>query len=58
MFWQVRHRREQALGQTQSISIGYTRALVLGLDHPSAVPLVLSASQQAKLETDAIDRSS
>ena len=39
-------------------AIGYTRALVLGLDQPSAVPLVLSASQQAKLETDAIDRSS
>ena len=39
-------------------AIGYTRALVLGLDQPSAIPLVLSASQQAKLETDAIDRSS
>ena len=39
-------------------AIGYTRALVIGLDQPSAVPLVLSASQQAKLETDAIDRSS
>ena len=39
-------------------AIGYTRALVLGLDQPSAVPLVLSASQHAKLETDAIDRSS
>jgi TRAP-type C4-dicarboxylate transport system permease small subunit len=39
-------------------AIGYTRALVLGLNQPSAVPLVLSASQQAKLETDAIDRSS
>ena len=39
-------------------AIGYARALVLGLDQPSAVPLVLSASQQAKLETDAIDRSS
>ena len=39
-------------------AIGYTRALVLGLDQPSAVPLVLSASQQAKLETNAIDRSS
>ena len=39
-------------------AIGYTRALVLGLDQPSAVPLVLNASQQAKLETDAIDRSS
>ena len=38
-------------------AIGYSRALVLGLDQPSAVPLVLSASQQAKLETDAIDRS-
>ena len=39
-------------------AIGYTRALVLGLDQPSAVPLVLSASQQAKLKTDAIHRSS
>ncbi len=39
-------------------AIGYSRALVLGLEQPSAVPLVLSASQQAKLETDAIDRSS
>jgi len=39
-------------------AIGYTRAFVFGLDQPSAVPLVLSASQQAKLETDAIDRSS
>jgi|TARA_A100001011_G_C13939859_1_gene686708 TRAP-type C4-dicarboxylate transport system permease small subunit len=37
-------------------AIGYSRALYLGSRHPAAVPLVLSASEQAKLETEAIDR--
>jgi TRAP-type C4-dicarboxylate transport system permease small subunit len=37
-------------------SFGYSRALILGLKKPSAVPLVLSASEQAKIETEAIDR--
>jgi hypothetical protein len=37
-------------------AVGYSRALFLGLKKPVAVPLVLSASQQAKLETEAIDR--
>ena len=37
-------------------AVGYSRALFLGLKKPAAVPLVLSASQQAKLETEAIDR--
>ena len=37
-------------------AIGYSRALYLGLRQPAAVPLVLSASEQAKLETEAIDR--
>ena len=36
-------------------AIGYSRALYLGSRQPAAVPLVLSASEQAKLETDAID---
>ena len=37
-------------------AIGYSRALYLGLRQPAAVPLVLSASEQAKLETETIDR--
>ena len=37
-------------------SFGYSRALILGLKKPSAVPLVLSASEQAKIETEVIDR--
>ena len=37
-------------------SFGYSRALILGLKKPSAVPLVLSTSEQAKIETEAIDR--
>ena len=36
-------------------AIGYSRALYLGSRQPAAVPLVLSASEQAKLETEAID---
>ena len=36
--------------------IGYSRALFLGLEKPAAVPLVLNATEQARLETDAIDR--
>ena len=37
-------------------AIGYSRALYLGSRQPAAVPLILSASEQAKLETEAIDR--
>ena len=37
-------------------AIGYSRALYLGSRQPAAVPLALSASEQAKLETEAIDR--
>ena len=37
-------------------AIGYSRALYFGSRQPAAVPLVLSASEQAKLETEAIDR--
>ena len=37
-------------------SIGYSKALYLGSGRPAAVPLILSASEQAKLETEAIDR--
>ena len=37
-------------------AIGYSKALYLGSRQPAAVPLVLSASEQAKLETEAIDR--
>ena len=37
-------------------AIGYSRALYLDLEKPAAVPLVLSASEQAKLETEVIDR--
>ena len=37
-------------------AIGYSKALYLGSRQPAAVPLILSASEQAKLETEAIDR--
>ena len=37
-------------------AIGYSKALYLDLEKPAAVPLVLSASEQAKLETEVIDR--
>ncbi len=37
-------------------AFGYSRALIFGLKNPTAVPLVLSVSEQAKNETDAIDR--
>ena len=37
-------------------AIGYSRALYLGSRQPAAVPLILSASEQAKLETESIDR--
>ena len=37
-------------------AIGYSRALYLGSRQPTAVPLVLNASKQAQLETEAIDR--
>ena len=37
-------------------AIGYSKALYAGSRQPAAVPLILSASEQAKLETEAIDR--
>ena len=37
-------------------ALGYSKALYLGSRQPAAVPLILSASEQAKLETEAIDR--
>ena len=37
-------------------AIGYSKALYFGSRQPAAVPLILSASEQAKLETEAIDR--
>ena len=37
-------------------AFGYSKALIFGLKNPTAVPLVLSVSEQAKNETDAIDR--
>ncbi|ASM71835.1 MULTISPECIES: TRAP transporter small permease subunit [Roseobacteraceae] len=33
---------------------GYTRALVLGLENPVAVPLILTVAEQAKLEAEAL----
>ena len=36
--------------------IGYSKAFIFGSKRPSAVPLGLSVSEQAKLETGAIDR--
>jgi TRAP-type C4-dicarboxylate transport system permease small subunit len=36
---------------------GYTRALVLGLDTPVAVPLNLSVAEQARLEAEALEGS-
>ena len=37
-------------------AIGYSKALYVGSRQPAAVPLILSASEQAKLKTEAIDR--
>ena len=37
-------------------AVGYSIALFCGLKKPPAVPLVLSASEQAKIETEVIDR--
>ena len=37
-------------------ALGYSKALYLGSRQPAAVPLILSASEQAKLETEAMDR--
>ena len=37
-------------------AIGYSRALIFDLKRPPAVPLPLSSSEQAKIETEAIDR--
>ena len=34
---------------------GYGRALVLGLDHPVAVPLIQSAAEQAMAEAEHLD---
>ena len=36
-------------------AVGYGRALVLGLENPVAVPLNISAAEQAKLEARALD---
>ena len=37
-------------------AIGYSRALIFDLKKPPAVPLTISSSEQAKIETEAIDR--
>ena len=37
-------------------AIGYSRALIFDLKKPPAVPLPISSSEQAKIETEAIDR--
>ena len=37
-------------------AIGYSRALIFDLKRPPAVPLPISSSEQAKIETEAIDR--
>ena len=37
-------------------AIGYSRALIFDLKKPPAVPLTISYSEQAKIETEAIDR--
>ena len=37
-------------------AVGYSRALIFDLKKPSAVPLPISSSEQAKIETEAIDR--
>ena len=36
--------------------VGYSRALIFDLKKPPAVPLPISSSEQAKIETEAIDR--
>ena len=37
-------------------AVGYSRALIFDLKKPPAVPLLISSSKQAKIETEAIDR--
>lgn len=37
-------------------AVGYSRALIFDLKKPPAVPLTISSSEQAKIETEAIDR--
>ena len=37
-------------------AVGYSRALIFDLKKPPAVPLPISPSEQAKIETEAIDR--
>tara|TARA_B100000941_G_C28467602_1_gene534500 strand:- start:640 stop:1269 length:630 start_codon:yes stop_codon:yes gene_type:complete len=37
-------------------AVGYSRALIFDLKRPPAVPLPISSSEQAKIETEAIDR--
>ena len=37
-------------------AVGYSRALIFDLKKPPAVPLLISSSEQAKIETEAIDR--
>ena len=37
-------------------AVGYLRALIFDLKKPPAVPLPISSSEQAKIETEAIDR--
>ncbi len=37
-------------------AFGYSRALIFDLKKPPAVPLPISSSEQAKIETEAIDR--
>ena len=37
-------------------AVGYSRALIFDLKKPPAVPLPISSSDQAKIETEAIDR--
>ena len=38
------------------LAVGYSRALIFDLKKPPAVPLPISSSEQAKIETEAIDR--
>ena len=37
-------------------AVGYSRALIFDIKKPPAVPLPISSSEQAKIETEAIDR--
>ena len=37
-------------------AVGYSRALIFDIKRPPAVPLPISSSEQAKIETEAIDR--